>query len=82
MATRHRVGRLVVIVVVRLRLVEHADLAQERVVRIEGPQRVEGTVADLDLGLVHQLAQFHVRRGLVQRRQGRQGVDPKFLVGG
>ena len=64
----------------RFRLVEHADQTQERVVRIERPQGVERTVADFDRGLVHQLAQLQMRRGLVQGRQGRQGVGPKFLV--
>ena len=49
--------------------------------RIEGPQGVERTVAEFDLGLVHQLAQLQVRRGLVDGRQGRQGVGPELLVG-
>ena len=46
--------------------------------RVERPQGVERAVADLDVRLVHQLAQLHVRRGLVHRRQGRQGVGPEL----
>ena len=75
---RHRVGRLVRLVLLGLGVVEHADLAQRGIVRVERPQGVEGAVADLDVGLVHQLAQLHVRRGLVHRRQRRQRVGPEL----
>ncbi len=54
------------------------DSAQVRVGRVERPQGVERAVADLDVGLVHQLPELHVRRRLVQRGQGRQGVDPEL----
>ena len=75
---RHRVGRLVLLVLLGPGIVEHADPAQQRVVRVEGPQGVEGPVADLDVRLVHQLAQLHVGRGLVHRRERRQGVGPEL----
>ena len=76
---RHRVRRFIIVISV-LRLVDHADLAQKRVVGIEGPQGVEGTIPEFDLGLVHQFSELQVRGGLVHRRESGQCIDPEVLV--
>ena len=53
--------------------VEDPDLAEERVGRVEGPEGVEGAVAELEVGLGHQRPELDQRGRLVHRRHRLEG---------
>ncbi len=76
---RHR-HRLFFIVGVVLGVLEHLDPAQERIVFVERPKRVERAVAHGDLGNLHQLDQLHPGCRLVGCRQGPRRERAESLV--